>query len=224
MAAVLACGRHAVASHRTAAWLWGLLTDNRPVVDVTVPTHRRGRDRIRIHQARLQDPDRAVVDGIPVTSVARTLLDIAAGGDVERPIAEAERRSLFDLQAIEDVTERAHGHRGIGRLRAAIASHRSSPLARSELEHRFRQLIERSDLPLPSFNVTVHGYEVDALWQPQRVVVELDGYEFHCTRAAFERDRKRDAELTALGYRVLRFTWLQVPNALGTIRSTLTQA
>jgi hypothetical protein len=151
-----------------------------------------------------------VRDGIPVTSVARTLLDLAEILPVrrlERAVEEAERLGIFDRRAIEDVCARGNGRRGLGALRAAVeAAVEPQPFTRSELERAFYGLCRNHHLPLPLLNQWVLGYEVDALWPGPRLVVEVDGYETHRTRAAFERDRIRDATLTALGWRVVRLT------------------
>jgi very-short-patch-repair endonuclease len=230
MAAVLACGPEAVASHRTAAWLWDLMPDGRTVIDVTAQTRRRARPGIAVHTARLEDADRADVDGILVTTLSRTLLDVAevvVPRQLERAIEAAERSRHFDLAAIEEVMRRGHGRRGLGRLRAALAAYRPPPFTRSELEQRFMELVRGAGLPLPSQNVYLHGYEVDAIWEHERLIVELDGYEHHRTRAAFERDRQRDAMLRAEGWTVLRFTWRQVVDhpetVVAALRATLTQ-
>lgn len=231
MAAVLALGDGAVASHRTAAMLWSLLPDARTTIDVTVPTRRRGRAGVAVHTSCLAATDLTTIDGVPVTSPARTLLDIAetvSARQLERAIEESERAGLFDLAALEDVMDRGIGRRGLGRLRAALAHLHPTGLSRSELERRFMELVKQAGLPLPSQNVNLHGYEVDAVWKDQRIVVELDGYEYHRTRTAFERDRQRDARLQAAGWRVLRFSWRQVVMAPETVvtalRRTLTQA
>ncbi len=230
MAAVLACGPDAVASHRTAAWLWELMPDRRSVIDVTVPTRRRARPNIAVHTSPLEQADRGTIDGIPVTSLPRTLLDVAeivVPRQLARAVEEAERRQVLDLVAIEQMMSRGRRRRGLGRLRAAVAPYKPPPFTRSELERRFTELIHEAGLPLPSQNVYLHGYEVDAVWEDQRLIVELDGYEYHHTRAAFERDRQRDAMLRAEGWTVLRFTWRQVANdpetVIAALRTTLTQ-
>jgi very-short-patch-repair endonuclease len=212
LAAVLAVGPGAVLSHRTAAALWELGVTPARRVDVTVHSRsRRNRPGIAVHLTReLLDRDRTRRAGIPVTSVARTLLDLAEvipKRRLERAVEEAERLRLFDLRAIDDVCERGTGRRGLGALRAAVEAQRpSAPFTRSELERILIDLCRENDLPRPLVNHWVCGFEVDAVWPEQRLVVEVDGYEFHRTRAAFERDRARDAALQVAGFRVLRFT------------------
>jgi very-short-patch-repair endonuclease len=210
MAAVLACGDHAFLSHRSAAALWGIARGASARVDVTAPIGRRGRPGIALHRFRgLHPDDEAEREGIPVTSVARTLLDLAEVVDsrrLGRAVEEAERLGLFDLRAIERVCERNGGRHGLRPLLAVVRSLQPAPETRSELERGFVDLCRRAQLPTPAVNALVAGYEVDAVWWDYGLAVELDGYAFHRTRAAFERDRTRDAALMLAGYRVLRIT------------------
>jgi len=155
--------------------------------------------------------DATLRDGIPVTTVERTILDLAELVDtrtLHRVFEEAERLRLVDMQAIGRVYERNRGRHGLRPLRHLITSSRlPEPAARSELERRFLDLCDEAGLPRPAVNVLVAGFEVDALWPAERLVVELDGHEFHRTRAAFERDRARDAALAVAGYTVVRVTY-----------------
>jgi hypothetical protein len=168
-----------------------------------------------VHRTRLLDPrDFTVRDGIPVTSVARTLLDLGAvlrPSDLGVAIDRAERLGLFDLDAVVDVLERANGRRGARALRQAIAAYRPST-QKSELERCFRRLLEDDPpIPAPFFNALVEGeagtHEVDAYWAAERLAVQLDGFEFHRTRRDRERDAASDADLELAGNRVVRFTW-----------------
>jgi hypothetical protein len=209
MAAVLACGPDTLVSHRCAATVWGLRGVGGGPVHVIAPG--RSRRGIVVHRARqLHDEDRAVRDGMPVTSLARTLLDLAEIGsrrDVERGIEEAERQRLFDLRAVERLLARSRGRRGQRALAAAMSDWLpDAELTRSELERHFLSLCRDAGLPLPAANATVEGHEVDAFWPNRRLVVELDSRAYHHTRAAFERDRVRDATLQIAGHRVLRVT------------------
>ncbi|HEX8645911.1 MAG TPA: type IV toxin-antitoxin system AbiEi family antitoxin domain-containing protein [Thermoleophilaceae bacterium] len=211
MAALLACGEDAMASHRTAAWLHSLLRDSRSVTDVTLPGSAPARQAgIRPHRARALHPeDTVVIDGIPCTSVARTLLDVAASEPrrLERAMEEAERLGTFDLAAIERTCARCGGHRGLKPLRALIGrTHSPLPFTRSEFERRVWDRLRREDLPLPAVNTWVGGHEVDMYWAHRNVVVELDTRDYHAQRAAFETDRARDAKLLAAGTPVLRIT------------------
>lgn len=214
LAAVMACGSEGVLSHRSAADLWGL----RPTasrLEVTVPEVTRDIPDIDIHRSRvLTSSDATVKDRIPVTSVPRTLLDLSAvvrASDLEVAIDRAERLGIFDLTAVIDVLERAKGRRGAKALRRAIAAYEPST-QKSKLERRFKKLLETApDVPRPSFNAMVDGetgtHEVDAYWEPQRLAVQLDGFEFHRTRRDRERDAASDADLELAGHRVMRLTW-----------------
>jgi very-short-patch-repair endonuclease len=216
LAAVLAFGSRALASHLTAAWLWGLLRDNRAVSDVTVAARGGGkRPGVVLHTPRrLHDEDRAVRDAIPCTSVARTLLDIADERPALLPRAyeEAERRRLLDLRSVRRAIERNPGHRGRAPLERLVAEAAGPvPVTRSELERAFLELIASEGLPVPVMNAQVLGkYEVDALWPDRRVIVEIDHYATHGHRTAFERDRVRDTELQIAGFRTSRVTDVQM--------------
>jgi hypothetical protein len=151
-----------------------------------------------------------VCDGIPVTSVARTLLDLAEvlpRRRLERAFDEADRQHLLDLSAIGRLCERSRGRHGLKPLKALLSARfRPVPETRSELERQFLDLCRQAGLPPPLVNCHVAGFEIDAAWPDRRLVVELDGFAFHHTRSAFERDRARDAELQLAGHRVLRVT------------------
>lgn len=215
-AAVLACGPGAAAAGRSAAGLLGLCSPWSGAPEVAVPGARgRKIEGIVAHRPRRLLPrDLTRVDGLPATSVARTLLDLAAvlGPDqLDAAIERAEQLRVLDLGSVEDVLDRHRGHRGRRRLRDALArAHGDTGRSRSELELRARTLLVEAGLPTPSMNPVICGYEVDLAWLRERVIVELDGWEHHRTRRAFERDRRRDAELQAAGYRVARFTWRQL--------------
>lgn len=179
-----------------------------------------------MHQVRRLHPaDRILRDGIPVTSVARTLLDLAEVvpfRQLERAFEEAERLRVLDLPAIDQLCARSRGRRGLRPLGCLIAAAQPSvPATRSELERRFLCLCREAGLPTPSVNVLVAGLEVDAVWQSQRLVVELDGHAFHRSRAAFERDRIRDAALQLAGYRVLRLTYRRLEAEPGVLAETV---
>jgi hypothetical protein len=233
MAAVLACSKSALLSHQSAAALWQFRTTSRAQVDVTVPGRtRRGRPGVALHLVRNLHPDDGTArDRIPVTTVARTLLDLGEAlspTQLQRAFEEADRLELIDMRAIEQLLERSRGRRGLKPLAALLATHRGpAPPIRSELERLFLDLCHRADLPPPTVNAPVEGWEVDALWREQRLIVELDGYAFHGDRASFERDRTRDATLQLAGYRVLRVTHRRLetePAAVAdTVRSLLAQ-
>jgi very-short-patch-repair endonuclease len=213
-AAVLAGGPGAVLSHRSAAAVWGLRPDNRPVVEIISPRRLRHRPGITTHQAALEAADRTSHDGLPVTAWPRTLLDLATQiptRDLHRAVERADRHELLDLTALDELFRRATHHRGTGKLKRATASydprhHRT----RSELERRALEILDRHGLPRPELNARVAGLEVDLVWRAHQLVVELDGWEHHRTRGAFERDRRRALTLATAGYTCLPVTWRQL--------------
>src|SRR5215218_1178675 len=201
----------AVASHYSAAYLWGLLRFTPDVMHVTAPTRRRAKLRFVVHfSSILAEEDRGVREGISVTAVRRTLLDLAIRArpeQIEGYLERAEDRDLLDVRAVEDVLGRAGGHRGRGRLAQALAIYRPDPaFTRSKFERRFRRAVIAAGLPAPSMNFNVAEYELDAYWPDLRFAVELDLFETHGSRAAFERDRRRQEELKLLGIEMVRIT------------------
>jgi len=210
IAAVAACGPDALLSHGSAAWLWGLLPTCPRTPEVTVPRRGHSRQGIRLHHApALTDDDRTKEDQIPVTAVPRVLLDLAASGirgRLERAIRRAEQLGLLDLRAVEALLARTHGHAGAGRLREALGAYREPAFTRSGLERRFLRLVREAGLPRPATNLFVESYELDAYWEHERFAVELDTYEFHGGRVAFEADRKRQEDLMLAGIEVVRIT------------------
>ena len=165
LAAVLACGPNALLSHTSAAWLWGLTKTSPLPAAVTAPGYRKPRPPLRLHEARSLTPeDRALREGIPVTSLPRTLLDLAATVRfewLEKMVERSEDLELFDLRAVEDLLERTLGHHGHGRLRKAIALYKASSFTRSTLEKRFLKLCLDAGLPQPRTNYVAHGFELD---------------------------------------------------------------
>lgn len=201
----------AVASHLTAAYLWGLLRYRPETMHVTAPTRRRAKRRFKVHfSSILVAEDRTVREGTPVTALPRTLLDLAITArpdQMERYLERAEEQGLLDVRAVEDQLGRCGGHRGRGRLASALALYRPDPaFTRSRFEQRFRRLVQRAGLPAPSMNFNVAEYELDAYWPEFRFAVELDLFETHGSRAAFERDRRRQEELKLLGVEMIRIT------------------
>lgn len=216
MAAVLACGDRAVLSHRSAAALWGLLPAASGPIDVTIPLGGgRRQPGIAVHVTRITDiPYVTEVQGIPSTTVDRTLVDLAG---VVRPrllrraLEQALFLGVFDRSVLDVAVGRAKGRRGIRRLRRLLAQLTDEPpLLRSDLERRFLDLVKRAGLPKPVVNGFVAGHEVDFHWPAQRLVVETDGRAAHGHALAFERDRRRDLDLELAGWDVVRVTWRQV--------------
>jgi very-short-patch-repair endonuclease len=210
LAAILYSGPGAALSHASAAQWWGLLPYLPSSTHVWSPVRRRPQRRVVVHHAK--HIDRVMRRGLPVTPVAKTLLDfasVAALDRVRKAVAEADFQRLLELDAIDAIT--GVGRPGSARLSRALALHRPQ-YARtlSPLEDLLLDLCRRHRLPLPEVNVTVCGYKVDALWRDERVIVELDGKSAHDTRGQGERDRDRDLVLRAAGYCVLRYTWRQV--------------
>ena len=210
LAAVLACGPGALLSHYSAAWLWDLANVAPAPFHVTTSIWRTPKPPLRLHQSlALTDVDRALREGIPVTSLPRTLLDLAAAIHfdwLEKMVERSEELGLFDLRAVEELLGRTVGHHGHGRLRRAISLYRPSSFTRSGLENRWLELVLAAGLPQPRMNHFEHGFELDCYWPEHRFAVELDVFETHGTRAAFERDRKRQEDLLLVGIAMTRVT------------------
>jgi hypothetical protein len=218
LAAVMACGPGAALSHRSAGALWGIWRGAQAKWDVT--TDHRGRKApagIRLHRVRAP-LDAAVTErhGIPVTTVSRTLLDLAdilPHQGLERAVHEAEHLRLLDARELGETIGGATGRRT--RALATALAEPSRGITRSVLEERFADLVARAGLPPPRRNVHLHTpdrlVEVDVLWPNEKVIVELDGAA-HRTRKAFEADRRRDVALAASGFVVARLTWDRVTN------------
>lgn len=215
MAAVLATAPDAVLSHRSAAALWGLRETAAARVDVTAPRWSRPRAGISSHQALLAADEITVRSGVPVTTPPRTLLDLASvisPWQVERAVEQADVLRLTDPRSLEDLVARHHGRPGVPVIRRILHAGRiGATVTRSELEARFLAFLDAEGLPRPHVNARLQTpagwFEVDCVWRRERVIVELDGYASHGTRAAFERDRARDRALQAAGWRVVRVTW-----------------
>jgi very-short-patch-repair endonuclease len=197
MAAVLACGEHAVLSHRSAAHLWRMLPERRRddagdsvIIHVTVSGEGKDRPGIRVHRSStISAADCTRLAGIPVTRAFRTLVDL---------------RRTVPSQVFSAALRQAEF------LGLPLGDQMTTDHTRSELESRFLSLVRRHRLPQPEVNVRLGGFIVDFAWRSERLVVELDGWEAHRTRSAFESDRARDTRLRVLGFEVLRFTWRQM--------------
>jgi very-short-patch-repair endonuclease len=208
MAAVLA-NEPAVASHITAGWAWGLLRSRPGTFHLTAPTRRHRKQRVVVHFATLEAEDLTTIDGIPVTSPARTVLDLAAdkSRDVGRLLERANERRLLDRRRFEATLARAGGHPGRARFEAALRAYRREPaVLRSDLEKRFCGLVLRAGLPTPQTNVVVEGYELDAYWEAEGFAVELDVYATHGSPRSFEADRERTDDLLLAGIDLIRVT------------------
>ncbi len=209
-AAVLACGADAVLSHTTAGALWGV-TKFVSAIEVTTPRSLRLRTGIVLHRTRRLDPvDCTSIDGLPVTSLHRTLVDLAeslAEPRVAKAVHESEVRRLFDLRKLTDAQDRVPGRSGRHRLFRVCADYRPPPVTRSHAELLFHELRAEAGLPPPEAGATRCGYELDSFWPEAGLNVEVDGAATHKTTKAFYADRRRDRELRRAGITVLRVTW-----------------
>ena len=216
-AAVLACGLHAVLSHVPAALLWRLLdrADERPHVSVPTQAGRSAPRGVTLHRAAtMLATDRTKRDGIPVTTVERTLIDLARTGErraLKAAVRQAERLHRIDLAALRTRVSEPRTSIGHARLFSLLSDYvAGSGMTDSELEALFFELCARRRLPRPEVQVPVGPFRADFLWRPERLIVETDGRETHDTDVAFLDDRVRHRALTAVGYEILPFTWSEV--------------
>jgi very-short-patch-repair endonuclease len=219
MAAVLASGPEAVLSHWSAAALWRIRPNSRGRIEVTVPHRSRSSQAICRHVSLVPGDERAVEEGIAATSVHRTIFDLAASvslDDVVAMIKEAEFLNRYDRLSLPDLLERYPGKRGSRTLRLALQRIVEAPSGRtrSRLEERFGPFLRQHNLPLPRFNdwilLGAKRYQADCHWPERRLIVELDGWEGHSTRSAFQDDRARDRALHVARYAVIHLTWNQL--------------
>lgn len=213
--ALLACGPHAVLSHQTAARMWGLIERSDPVVHVTIRGRYGPRPRgVRVHRTnRLTRGEVDLLEQLPVTSPARTLVDFAATADMrtlERALEEAMHEKLVNERKVRLAIAAARGRRGASRLKAILDGWREPGVTRSEAERRMRWLIRAAQLPEPKTNVPMHGVVADFYWPDLGVVIEVQSHKYHLTKAALERDTRKAARLTAAGLTVSYVTWLQM--------------
>jgi very-short-patch-repair endonuclease len=223
LAALLACGDDAVLSHQSAGALWELHSppNGTPVVISTTRLVRLRSSAVRVHRmTTLHREDITQLDGLPLTTPSRTLLDLAGSlgtRELEQALARASRQGRLMRDQIQKLLERYPRRHGIARLRTLLSAPDDPVFTRSEAEERFLALVRRAGLRPPEMNVKVRGFEVDALWRAERLVVEIDGFAYHSSPMDFERDRYRDGVLTAAGFRVMRIIWHQLtrePEAL----------
>jgi hypothetical protein len=212
MAAVLAGGDQAYLSHLSAANLWRIGNFAGPV-EILRPANRAPIPRLKTHRTRsLQDHEKTVVDGIPVTSVARTLVDLASvvpAKTLDDCISAARRRRLLNWIEIRAILERAPNRKGTAGLKQSLLIfERSRTITRSELETRFLRLCDEADLPMPEVDVPLGNRVLDFLWRSERVIVEVDGFGFHHHR--FNEDRIRDLDHLVAGYRTVRVTYSMI--------------
>jgi very-short-patch-repair endonuclease len=233
LAAVLAAGRvDAAVSHESAAALWGIRPSASRVVDVTTQTWKRNQPGIRFHTMDGRYDETTEIRGVPVTGPSRTLLDLGRvldADELERAFREAERLRLTDAHSVADLLERYPGRRGCVAVRRLTGMKEIyKGVTRSQLEERFRMFLRAHDLPDPEWNVRLDldqaTLEVDCLWRDQRLIVELDGYGYHASLDAFERDRLRDRLVATEGWLPIRITWKALrddPRLAGQLRELL---
>lgn len=211
LARIFACGPYTVGSHDTAGHVQDLLLQ--PPAQTVVSAWRGRpdpREGVVLHRARIRSDERTTCDGVPVTSIARTLLDLAAAlpqRAFEQALARGLRLTDVTGDQLLQLVARYPRRPGTPMLRAMLQADVQPAMTRSEAEERFLALVRTGELPAPQTNVRVHGFETDFYWRAHGVVVEIDGFQFHASRAAQQRDRRRDSTLGAPGIRVLRFTW-----------------
>ena len=231
MAAVLACGDTAVVSHRSAGWLWRGGAGKRAQRPVEILVHggvRRQVPGVLVRTVGRLDPDEVTsLERIPLTTPVRTILDLAAVAsprELEQALAFAERDGRVSRSELLSLLSRRPRHRGARGLRALIGEGSPAAMTRSEAEERLLLLIRKAGLRSPETNIRVEGYEVDFFWRLERLIVEVDGFEFHSTPRPFELDRRRDAALTVAGFRVIRLTWPRIVNEPEAIVALLARA
>ena len=231
MAAVLACGPAAVVSHRSAAALWHLLpypAKSTPVSVTVAGGDRRPRSGIDVHRVtQLDKRDRRTLHGIPLTSPARTIVDLGATlrtRELERVVAESLRGRLVAEQDLDEALERNRGRAGIAALRRLLGREGGPKFTRSGAEDRMLSLVRNAGLPEPEVNVCLDGWEPDFLWREQRAIVEVDSWRYHSDRFAFQSDRDKSNDLQLDGYRVLRITWYDLVNRPALVVSRIRRA
>jgi very-short-patch-repair endonuclease len=230
-AALLAVRAGATLSHHTAAMLLGLRPPGSGdgLVHLTVPgASVEDPAGVRAHRSIMLGPgDVRVRDGLPVTSPARTLLDVAplvSAREIERAIDQMVIHRIGTLRGVKELLGRAGHHNGRTLLTGVADAYTTTTFTRSEAEERFLSLIRDSGLPQPLMNVRRHGYEIDFFWPEERVAVEVDGFAYHGTRERFEEDRKRDAVLRKAGITVIRVTWRQLERHATAVVADVAQA
>jgi very-short-patch-repair endonuclease len=214
MAAVLRLKGDGLLSHIAAGFVWKMVEGEPVAVDVTVVGRQAHRVKgVRSHRVMRLDPrDVRWRSDLPVTSPARTVVDLAGvldAHELENAVAVCREERLCSVEEIRRAMKLAPHSPGIGTLRRILDGETFSR-TRSDYERRLLNLIEQAGLPRPLTNRRIAGHEVDMLWSEQKLVLEFDGFKFHSDRRAFERDRRRDQDLVARGYRVIRITARQL--------------
>ena len=211
LAALLACGPPSFVSHRSAAWVWGLLEAAPAEVEVSVigraSSSRRG---IRVHRVRAVDGSEVRRhEGLWISSPARALLEIASSStrdELVEAIGAGVAKRLIDRRRLDGVLARGRGRRGVARLAEALGEESGATITRSEAERALWKLIREADLPRPEVNQRLGPYRPDFMWREQRLIVELDSYRFHAGPSAFQHDHEKDLYYRERGFDVLRPT------------------
>jgi very-short-patch-repair endonuclease len=227
MGAVLACGSHALLSHRSAAELWEIRPLGAGPIEVSVPIRAKPRVRgVVVHRRRaLASSDRRIHLGIPVTSPARTLIDLASrftAPRLEAAVSEADKLDLIDPEALAVAIQKMRRQPGTAIMRRLL-DRRTFALTDSELERHFLRLVRSSNLPMPETGRDLRGFRADFYWPKLGLVVETDGLRYHRTPSQQNRDRRRDQTFAAAGLTALRFTHSQVRFEAAYVRRTLTE-
>lgn len=215
-AALLACGPMAMLSHHSAATIWGVRPGIARPIHIVVPEQdfgTRGLEGVVVHRSTILRPrDIQTHEDLPVTSPARTMLDIAATlpeKDLGYILEEGLRRKLLKEADVYELLTRAGGHPGRQTL-TSLMTHRTGNFTESVAQRQLLELIHKAQLPTPETEVPLLDYRADLFWRDLNLVVEVDGHDFHSTRAAIERGHRRDARLRTAGYTVIRFTASQI--------------
>jgi very-short-patch-repair endonuclease len=209
-AALLACGPRAALSHESAIAMRGL-AERPPRLHVSGT--RAARAGIHCHRAPLPESDVITVHGLRVTTPARTLLDLSPSMPeraLDRLVEEAQVQRLITRDLLLAAIDAGRNRPGVRKLATIVGDPSEPAFTRSEAERRLVELVRAAGLPQPRTNVRIAGYEVDAVWPRHKLIVEVDGWAYHRTQPAFERDRARDGRLLVAGYRTLRITWRQL--------------
>jgi hypothetical protein len=230
-AAVLACGAGAVLSHGSAAAAWDLRASSSPRMHVTVPScgGRARRPSMQVHRMRLAAEETTTFDGLPITTPARTLLDLAATGlrgrRLETVLDRAEHLRLVDFGALRSMLAARPGARGVRALDTILARYAPGSVdTRSVLEDIVLDLCDEHEIPRPQVNVVIEGSVRDFHWPDRRLVVEADSYTWHRSPSALDDDRERDVRLALAGYAVLRFTYEQCTKRRDYVASSILRA
>lgn len=227
-AALLSLGPNATLSHRSAAAIWGLAQSDPSMVDVTVvATNRRARPGLRLHRVRrLDGHDITSHSTLRLTSPARTLVDFAAQAntsELAQAFGEARAKRLLTDASLDAALLRApRNHRGAAIVKSTLRE--GGTYDRSKAERLMRKHLKAAGLPQPRANVLLDGQLADFLWPDHKLIVEVDGYQGHGNRRAFEADRRRDQRYVAAGYVVVRVTWWQLQSEPIAVIAAIAQA